>query len=131
MTDLDRLEALAKEATPGPWMHEMGNCGYRLLYWARSRYGKHACNDWEPLSWGDSINNLPSFDEATAKYISECSPDVILKLIAENRRYREALRICSTKAVFIMSSQFPPPPIMAKTIENVCNEALGDYVTIE
>jgi hypothetical protein len=73
--DLERLEALARAATPGPW--EV--VGSSVTNW---RDG--SCDmEWLPNGSSDAYN---ANSEADAEYIAAASPDTVLAHIAEIRR---------------------------------------------
>jgi hypothetical protein len=83
--DLDHLESLARAATPGPWRID----------------GRHDYGDGSPYGI-DCIENESGAriviadcgvyppHGATAEYIAALSPDVVLKLIADQRRFLAA-----------------------------------------
>lgn len=78
ITDLDRLEALATAASPGPWSCQHVNAGH----------------DPEELSFEeieskDSLISIVHDAVKNAPYIAACSPDVILKLIGRLRHLEE------------------------------------------
>lgn len=85
--DLDALERLAKEATPGPWMPD----------------GEDFWTVQGGLNMGlvAQIGN-PAYpctaDEPNARYIAALSPDVVLSLVGEVRRLRHYVGASETLA---------------------------------
>lgn len=80
--DLDRLEALAKAATPGPW-----HAGDRGIGWEvhAGRPGKRGCYERDADCRDLNSEYKDTFTQADASYIAAASPDVILGLIKELR----------------------------------------------
>jgi len=85
LPDLDKLEALARAATPGPWRH----------YKARLRPGAATVvNEVQPRSgeaivrWSgfDGMNKSKSAVTADARFIAAANPAAVLALIALARR---------------------------------------------
>lgn len=77
--DLDRLEAAAKKATPGPWVSR--------------KYGIHAIKsdtDW-PVVVRDPDDEIPRWEDK--EYIANCDPDTILELVAGYRKGLEAEKV--------------------------------------
>jgi hypothetical protein len=65
---LDKLEELAKAATPGPWTADKyGGC-------VESR------NDWVCQMWGKTEEDFPNA-KPNAQYIAACDPSTILRLV--------------------------------------------------
>jgi len=83
MTDYDDLRAKAMAATPGPWTYEEEDYAPERV---RFPNGQHATVN------GDSAETC-----ATAAYIAAANPTVILALLDENARLREAGRIMSER----------------------------------
>lgn len=88
MTDIDALEKLAKAATPGEWVW-WTSCSWRRL---RSRHhgrdvdviGPYVCRDGHPDC---------EVSREDMEFIAGAQPDVVLALISEIRKLREALAI--------------------------------------
>jgi hypothetical protein len=80
--DLDRLEELAKSATPGPWVAEVDdwNCSVIL-------------DDDQPGTAyiAERLTQGKSEGEADAEFIAALDPTTILALITEVRRLRETV----------------------------------------
>ena len=76
MRDLDRLEAMAKAATLGPWHWSNG---YSLATGSK-RHVKNFLGFYEEAGLGDRKKV-----EANKAFIVACSPDVILALIQRIR----------------------------------------------
>lgn len=74
--NLDALETLAKDATPGPWKAIGGKCLAGVVAPDCQIY----LHDARP----DMFFSLPRW-QATASYIAAASPDAVLKLIAVAR----------------------------------------------
>ena len=76
--DLDRLEALARAATPGPW-HRGQTGNFRI-------YGLDGIGQQS----GPIFETLPRYHPgdriANAAFITEFNPSTVLRLIAECRR---------------------------------------------
>jgi hypothetical protein len=64
---LDKLEELAKAATPGPWSDMDGTC-------VESR------NDWICQMWGKTEIDFPDAKE-NAAYVAAANPETILRLV--------------------------------------------------
>jgi len=77
-----RLEGLARAATPGPWSAFTDDSGSSPHTNIVAVVPRTAC-----------VVSLPGRDkrEADIHFIAAANPQAILKLIAENRAYREAL----------------------------------------
>jgi hypothetical protein len=82
MTDTDKLERLAREATPGPWKADMARNGH----WDVVIPDEHD-NDRDWLATLRGPNR-----DALAHYIAAASPDVILALLEERRALRAAAK---------------------------------------
>jgi hypothetical protein len=85
MTDLDRLEELAKAATPGPWLNIDGGIEAYVNG-----------NSWSIVHDDEEEYILPSRTDAA--YIAAASPDVVLDLIA---RARQGERVEKAARAFI------------------------------
>jgi len=87
--DLDKLEALARAATSGPWCLciEDGKC------WGVYQGSKDG--DWSSMVDAERIVETDSGvyppDMPTAAYIAACSPSTILALIERLRRLESAI----------------------------------------
>lgn len=99
----ERLEGLAKAATPGEWGVEdpMDHCLTIVSNPADPVY------DWKWIAtcdWPDEDEHLVTSREvkANAAYIAADNPPTILKLIAENRAYREALEDAVSDREFLV-----------------------------
>lgn len=82
--DLDKLEALARAATPGPWLRPSPWTGSiirddRIV----SRVNGESVFDGAPCGYENSSLMAKSVD---IDYLEAVSPDVVLELIAELRR---------------------------------------------
>jgi hypothetical protein len=93
--DLDELERLAREATPGPWRADQ-EFGY-----------VHPSNDRNVLVCTFHDELVRDTDGADAAYIAAVSPDVVLALVAEIR----ALRVTTAREG--VTSWSPPFPSAA------------------
>jgi len=78
--DLDKLEQLAKAATPGPWRWNDDDGSLGTSHDEGTHYVSVAFG--EPTAEG---NHRIIIDDRGAAYISAASPDVVLKLIAVAR----------------------------------------------
>lgn len=91
MTDLDKLEALAKAATQGPWeqSHREGDDEmYRTqVYTADGE--TIASLAWYPKDMGGG--RIGTYRDANAAYIAAANPATILDLIASARRDAEEI----------------------------------------
>ena len=81
MSLLDKLEELAKKATPGPWA---GACCQKEILkgrWAIHAYGPRPYFIDDPWHWTD-YDKFPQVDQVRkdADYISEANPQNILNL---------------------------------------------------
>lgn len=87
--DLDALEALAKAATPGPWV--LDNSGWSRPYSVPDRIaGGISENDWTNVIMPQDEQGGGSWSrDEDAEYIAAADPSTILALIAELRRERE------------------------------------------
>lgn len=79
--DLDAIERVARAATPGPWRwdHEdmtLSGSG-----------GLVACGDGERIH----------IDDEDAEHIAQCSPDVVLALVARIRELEERLGLSNAE----------------------------------
>lgn len=84
--DIDELERLAKEATPGPWRHcgaSDGRCSCGLVWSIAADLPIAAAtdgsDDWSKGRWQDQ------------HYIAAANPQVVFDLVAEVRRLRADL----------------------------------------
>lgn len=82
--DIDKLERLAKAATPGPWSKFDKNNVIAVL---------HAASDRPVINWtGFDRDGTPrKVHRANAAYISAANPATVLELIGEVRRLRAEL----------------------------------------
>lgn len=82
--ELDVLEALAKEATPGPWVSEEAFGG------KHDRWAFIVKREGTEVSFDLGIAEMVGEErhEENAAYIAAVNPVVILSLIAEARRHR-------------------------------------------
>lgn len=105
MTDLDKLEALAKAATPGPWFQ----CG---LPWFDAGSGVLAGSpdphigmmivdteawDGEREEFAEHYDGEVASSDADAAFIAAANPATILDLIASARRDAEEIERLKTK----------------------------------
>lgn len=74
--NIDRLEELAKKATPGPWTYGDNRDGLGNMLHPAKYPGKYS-----------PIANFEFTEEEDAEYLANCNPETILELI---RRLREA-----------------------------------------
>jgi hypothetical protein len=88
VTDLDRLEQLARAATPGPWQVDRVNHDGCARVCDGTCLGSHA--DCDAIVTADGFDHLGAND-SNPDYIAAASPDVVLSLLAELRKLR-ALR---------------------------------------
>lgn len=86
--DIDRLERLARSATPGPWTFDLKH--EEPLY---DEPGVPEYWNWEIGPEGETLLDGTATDDPTADlaYIAACSPDVILRLIAVVREVEASL----------------------------------------
>jgi hypothetical protein len=75
--DLDRLERLAKAATPGPW--ELGDGGWGV---------------YVTTADGTEVVSREWTGPQDAAHIAASDPATVLELIAELRKYRQAPGYC-------------------------------------
>lgn len=80
MTLLDRLEQLARAATPGPWTRDYSDDTWREVAVTRMDSGTNV-HVWSSAKRASAIDD--------AEYIAAASPDVVLKLIAVARAAAE------------------------------------------
>ncbi|WP_067198891.1 ead/Ea22-like family protein [Microbacterium sp. XT11] len=87
--DLDALEALAKAATPGPWV--LDNSGWSRPYSVPDRIaGGISENDWTNVITPQDEQGGGSWSrDEDAEYIAAADPSTVLALIAELRQERE------------------------------------------
>ena len=78
MTDIDKLEALAKAATPGPWRSE--SCGVDDCW----------CEVVNCDAREEGVSGSGALSKCDARYIAEANPATVLALIAEVRALRNA-----------------------------------------
>jgi hypothetical protein len=102
MTNLDKLEALAKAATPGEWHRSERPSG---PFW--HIYADHTVDGKPCLSGKQSIGTMHAENkrtgskayaamfEANASFVAAANPAAILELCAEVRRLRELARLQS------------------------------------
>ncbi|MGF6837039.1 hypothetical protein QF001_000906 [Paraburkholderia youngii] len=83
--DLDKLEALAKAATPGPWRGDRidGTVKYDIVA------GDYPHGKYEIVCRGDNGNNFGFMKAEDEDYALAANPTAILELIAEVRALRE------------------------------------------
>jgi hypothetical protein len=91
MIDLDKIEADAKKATPGPWEsinHNLYNATIITTSWHAHRCS--SLNISFPIARvEDEGQNVPLGQmEYTAQHIANMDPETTLELIAEVRRLR-------------------------------------------
>jgi len=77
--DLDKLKALAKAATPGPWTHESTINGVNPFVYRKNGMRRQIAR------------TLKLSDDADARFIAAMNPAVALALITEVRAHRAAL----------------------------------------
>lgn len=77
--DLDKLEALAKAATPGPWGIKRGYCLY-------DNRDMHVVSAWETYSGSLGLAIYSDEAMANAKFLEAANPAAVLELIAELRK---------------------------------------------
>jgi len=87
MTDINKLEELAKAATPGPWTMNAGFLDSRGLFPMFQLFGECECG--APLG---PVTGTDKQAEADATYIATANPVAILSLISKYRRMEEALK---------------------------------------
>ena len=87
MTDINKLEELAKAATPGPWTMNAGFLDSRGLFPMFQLFGE--CDCGSPLG---PVTGTHEQAEADAAYIAAANPESLLQLISQYRRMEEALR---------------------------------------
>ena len=90
--DLDKLEAIAKAATPGDWEWDDNDGSFDSLQDERSHCVSVAFG--EPVG---GCNPRILISDEDAAYIAACSPDVVLGLIARVRELERAL-LCACHA---------------------------------
>lgn len=78
MVDLDELERLAREATPGPWFSDLDPVGTREMV----TYRPDGETDYDICN----CSTGPKF--ADRHFIAAANPAVILEFVAEVRRLR-------------------------------------------
>lgn len=81
--DIDALEALANTATPGPWTpHETVQADNFVTAGGGWLTGTIVCG--------------PTYEKRNVQYIAAAHPDVVLALVSEIRKAREAIAACTT-----------------------------------
>lgn len=75
MKDVERLEALAKKASPGPWKMHFNTDG-----------------EYENISTAAGVVIADTIRKEDGEFIVGCSPDVVLRLCRELRMYRDHAR---------------------------------------
>lgn len=89
MTDINELEALARKATPGPWMLDgMGEDEPEINYWAHRFIGTAEPNE---SGTHEIIATSEDGHGANAEYIAAADPPTVLALIADLRRAQECI----------------------------------------
>lgn len=85
--DLDKIEALAKAATPGPWRGDRfdGTVKYDIVA------GDYPNGQYTTVIRGDSEGLFGFFKSEDSDFVMAANPSTILALVAEVRRLREAL----------------------------------------
>jgi hypothetical protein len=94
VTDLDRLEQLARAATPGPWQVDRVNHDGCARVCDGTCLGSHA--DCDAIVTADGFDHLGAND-SNPDYIAAASPDVVLSLLAELRKLRRDLARTATE----------------------------------
>lgn len=92
MVALDRLEALAKVATPGPWGMDDGNvfsCPISNANYAKRSEARRKGEPQPPRDEYDGevakcSQELPNFDEDST-FIAACDPQTVIRLVAALR----------------------------------------------
>jgi hypothetical protein len=86
--DLDKLEELAKAATPGPWIGDRidGTVKYDIVA------GDYPNGEFEIVCRGNNGNNFGFMKREDEDYTLAANPTAILELIAEVRNLRETIR---------------------------------------
>jgi hypothetical protein len=86
--DLEKLEALAEMATPGPWRGDRfdGTVKYDIVA------GDYPNGKYEIVCRGDNGNNFGFMKAGDEDYALAANPAAILELIAEVRRFRATLQ---------------------------------------
>jgi hypothetical protein len=89
--DLDKLEELAKAATPGQWRGDRfdGTVKYDIVA------GDYPNGEYTIVCRGDNGNNFGFMKAEDEGYVLAANPAAILELCAEVRRLRERLEIDS------------------------------------
>lgn len=101
-TELDRLEAIAKKATPGEWRHIPGDswCAFSHVVCGNKT---HIFEDHDGHDPGecrkDGECGMPD-DQADSAYISAFNPQTALKLIGDLRKAMELLNISREQLKF-------------------------------
>jgi len=86
MSSLEKLEALAKAATPGPWRAHLSTEDISS-YWVIETGKVLTVCDFEGADFG------PKTEEANAAYIAAANPQAILSLLAEHRQLMERVEV--------------------------------------
>jgi hypothetical protein len=90
--NLDELERLAREATPGPYIptneskYPFGN----MALWRTDKFGEQ--HSHITILHGSAVRDKPNIDE---QYIMATNPETVLKLIAELRVLRRVAEVAS------------------------------------